>query len=192
MHEVNIVLPIFPLPIFLLPEGITRLRIFEQRYLKMIKIASQGQGFVIWLNEEGTDNTPIKWGSWVDIINFDQGKDGVLEVDVKCKSLVDILTIEKDTDNLHFAEVSELSHWSQCDSLGSVNASDTHLTSPLNDVFNNDNWLSTVYDTNQKNSTNWVVARWLEILPISLKVKSQFVETHSFEEANQFVRSIID
>ncbi len=34
MATVN--LPIFPLPVFLLPKGVTRLRIFEERYLKMV------------------------------------------------------------------------------------------------------------------------------------------------------------
>ena len=41
MNNHNIELPLFPLSIFLLPGGITRLRIFEPRYLKMVAIASR-------------------------------------------------------------------------------------------------------------------------------------------------------
>lgn len=93
MNNVNPTLPIFPLPVFLLPNGITRLRIFEPRYLKLVKIASTEQGFIILLQSEKPETTDITWGSWVEIINFDSGEDGVLEIDVKCKSLVKILSI---------------------------------------------------------------------------------------------------
>ena len=39
---------IFPLPVFILPEGATKLRIFEQRYLDMVKEAAKDNtGFVV-------------------------------------------------------------------------------------------------------------------------------------------------
>ena len=72
MNTLN--LPIFPLPVFLLPNGITRLRIFEPKYLKMIKIATKGQGFVITPNYKETNSSDVIWGSQVEVINFDQGE----------------------------------------------------------------------------------------------------------------------
>jgi len=51
MKKITVTLPIFPLPVFLLPGGVTKLRIFEPRYLKMVSTASSGQGFVAWLQE---------------------------------------------------------------------------------------------------------------------------------------------
>ena len=116
MNKTSVTLPIFPLPVFLLPDGVTKLRIFEPRYLKMVSLASSGQGFVIWLNDSSinTDDKDsiMQWGSWVDIINFDKGEDGVLEIEVKCKCLVSISSIVHDKDNLHFGDVSHIDHWS--------------------------------------------------------------------------------
>lgn len=187
MKDTTLKLPIFPLPVFLLPDGITRLRIFEPRYLKMIKIATQGEGFVIWLNLQDSEKPMIKWGSWVEIVNFDQGKDGVLEIDVKCKALVDILSIEQNLDDLHFGKVCETFHWSQSIDDNPV----AELGDSLEEVLVNNNMFSELYPDRYSRNTNWVVARWLEILPVNLTVKSAFVDVHSYDEAKHFVQSII-
>ena len=187
MKDTNLTLPIFPLPVFLLPDGITRLRIFEPRYLKMIKIATQGHGFVIWLNHQEAEKPLIEWGSWVEVVNFDQGADGVLGIDVKCKALVDIQSIEKDKDNLHFGKVCETFHWSQCIDENPI----SELRESLEEVFVNDAMLSELYLQKHSQHTNWVVARWLEILPVNLAVKSTFVDIHNYDEAKHFVKSII-
>ena len=187
MKNSKVTLPIFPLPVFLLPEGITRLRIFEPRYLKMITIATKEQGFVIWLNTNESQLPHSKWGSWVNIINFNQGKDGVLEIDVKCKALVNILAIDKDTDNLHFGQVCEVSHWSQGDAQPSVYA----LSNAIEHVFENDTMLSELYSEKQTDNINWVIARWLELLPVNFSIKNSFVDQHGFEDAKNFVQSII-
>ncbi|MFT7009187.1 MAG: Lon protease-like protein [Colwellia sp.] len=194
--NINPHLPIFPLPVFLLPGGITRLRIFEQRYLKMIQIASKGSGFVIVSNsinstkesKESTVATPDdEWGSWVDIINFDQGDDGVLEVDVKCKNLVQLLSIDKDEDNLHFGEVKISSHWSQSE----IKTENISLFHSLVSVFEQSPLLESLYKDDMTANTHWVIARWLEILPINLEVKTLFSKDDSFQTAQEFVHSIV-
>ena len=192
MQNVNTKLPIFPLPVFILPGGITRLRIFEPRYLKMVKIATQEKGFVIWLNSGESKDIKseildILWGSWVEIINFDQGDDGILEIDVKCKSLVEILSTEMDDDNLNFGVVSEISHWSQ----QTEESVDNSLSESLVEVFNNNKLLDKLYVDKATNNTHWVVARWLELIPVDLDVKTSFFDGYNFEEAESFVSSII-
>jgi Lon protease-like protein len=192
MQNVNTRLPIFPLPVFILPGGITRLRIFEPRYLKMVKIATQEKGFVIWLNsseakDSKSEGPDILWGSWVEIINFDQGDDGILEIDVKCKSLVEILSTEKDDDNLNFGSVSEISHWSQ----QTEESVDNNLSESLVEVFNNNKLLDKLYVDKATNNTHWVVARWLELIPVDLDIKTTFFDGYNFEEAKSFVSSII-
>jgi Lon protease-like protein len=193
MNIMNLQLPIFPLPIFLLPGGITRLRIFEQRYLKMIRIASKENGFVIASHSTNKNNQSTnkiedhKWGSWVDIINFDQGDDGVLEVDVKCKYLVQLMYVEKGRDNLHFSSVKINPHWSQRE----INDVSTPLLNTLASVLEQSPLLQNFYKNDMTDSTNWVVARWLEILPISLEVKALFSKPDSFQTAQEFVHSIL-
>ncbi|MFT5758351.1 MAG: Lon protease-like protein [Alteromonadaceae bacterium] len=187
MKKSNVTVPVFPLPIFLLPEGITRLRIFEPRYLKMVKIASQEQGFVLGLHTNEKQSPATQWGSWVDIINFDRGEDGILEIDVKCHALVEVLSLVENSDNLRFGDVSSMSHWSQ----GRAELPILQLAQSLQQVFENNEALNELYSDKLMKNSNWVIARWLELLPVNIDVKNTFVERYTVEDAKGFVQSII-
>ncbi|XQW83385.1 LON peptidase substrate-binding domain-containing protein [Thalassotalea piscium] len=180
-------IPIFPLPVYLLPEGITRLRIFEPRYVKMVKIATKEQGFVIVSRNFEENQNENVWGSWVDIINFDQSKGGLLEIDVKCKSLVKVLALSVDEDKLHFGDVEQISHWSQ----NNKGAPETYLSQSLETLFINNPLLNELYQKKLTSNPQWVMARWLELLPISGEIKNEFIFSQNFEEAKFFVQSII-
>ena len=207
----NLNLPIFPLPVFLLPNGITRLRIFESRYLKMVKIATQGQGFVISPNNLHSNTGMPIWGSWVEIINFDQGSDGVLEIDVKSNHLVEISLLEKDNDNLLFGNITIIDHWS--DKKASLDMFDENTSKRLNEnsngdlnkdfneiiqlsisldlLFKNNHLLGNLYQEKSIENSSWVVARWLEFLPLPISVKATFIAKNSYDEAKKLVQSII-
>jgi Lon protease-like protein len=191
MKKINTTLPIFPLPVFLLPGGVTKLRIFEPRYLKMVSTASSGQGFVVWLQDKNISanesSTRMPWGSWVEIINFDQGDDGILEIDVKCKSLVVIENITHDKNNLHFGDVNCIAHWSEIQ----VDKVIGELSKSLASIFAENKSLNDLYPNKALNDSHWVLARWIEILPIELNVKNDFVFSHSFKETKAFVESVI-
>jgi len=164
----------------------------------MVAIASAGQGFVICLtNDNNSENTngfniPLSdenklWGSWVEIINFDQDEEGILEIDVQCKSLVAIDLLEQDRDNLDFGNVFQIEHWSQQHDDNSI----SELSVSLESVFAENENLNDLYPNKLLNDTHWVLARWLEILPIEINVKSAFVDNYSFQEAKGFVESVI-
>lgn len=186
MTNKTINLPMFPLAIFLLPGGITRLRIFEARYLKMVGISSTLDGFIISPNQQSNANTS-RWGSWVEIINFDKGEDGVLEVDVKCKSLVELAVTESDKDNLQFADIQQIHHWSEKQS----NTQLILLADSLLSLFESNILLNDLYHHKLTNNPYWVVSRWLELLPIPFDVKNDFVFNSSYVEAKKLVNSII-
>lgn len=184
-------LPTFPISIFLLPGGITRLRIFEPRYLKMVSLASDGSGFVI-APSLNSDKKEDRKGSWVEIINFGQGDDGVLEIDVKCKSLVSILPdysdeVKRDATSVQYVAVKETVHWSQKKSTTELST----LATSLNDLFDNNDLLNELYDGNKDNNPYWLVARWLELLPIPFEVKNDFASHGSYREAKKLINSII-
>jgi hypothetical protein len=172
MQQPNLNLPVFPLPVFLLPKGVTKLRIFEKRYLKMVSLASSGQGFVIWLKGKAIKQTEdnMQWGSWVEIINFDQGDDGVLEIDVMCKSLVMIKNMTNDSDDLNFGDVTCTKHWSEIP----ADIKNAELAKSLANVFEENTNLNELYPNKILSDSHWVLARWLEILPIELNVKKCF------------------
>ncbi len=82
-QEGNRVIPIFPLQRVVFPDSVLRLQIFEQRYLDMIaKQLSQQQGFGVTLikkgNEAGIPATPFEFGTYVEIVDFDQKDNGLL------------------------------------------------------------------------------------------------------------------
>lgn len=180
-------LPIFPIPVFLLPDGITRLRIFEQRYLKMVRIASKENGFAILLNDAKDDLPEIRWASWVNIINFDQGSDGTLIIDVKCRSLVTVNSITTDKDKLSHADVDSVAHWpvSEHDNIT------TALSLSLTEVFQKNKELRDLYQDNINDNANWVIARWLELIPVELRIKDGLTASNSLDQAKQLIHSII-
>jgi len=207
MKKQHAKLPIFPLPVYLLPEGITRLRIFEPRYLKMVSLASKEQGFVIYLTQNSTENTVKQtsdkvWGSWVDIINFGQGSDGILEIDVKCKSLFELHSFKQDKNKLNYANTSLLEHWAtsrfntstkqfSTKKTSTKQLLPTRLSTSLVNVINNSDILSELYPKIPTNNTIWLIARWLEILPIEQLAKHLFIEQYSFQQAQEFVETIL-
>lgn len=183
-------LPIFPLPIFILPEGITRLRIFEARYLKMVSLAMKNQGFVIFSHDsqDSQDKVDaIKVGSWVEIINFDQSEDGILLIDVRCKCLVDIHIISKDNMNLHYGDVTPKDHWSD----EGLDKTTRELSASLNKLFSENSELNELYQQPHFSNGDWVVARWIELIPLKLSEKQIFVTQDSYNQAKQLLQRII-
>lgn len=180
-------LPIFPLSIYLLPGGITRLRIFEQRYIRMVRNAEKTKGFVISYYQNNDEFNISSWGSWVDIIDFELGDDGFLVIDVKCKSLVDIINCQKDDDNLLQAEIEMKAHWPN----KSNAVSKSNLTDNLHRLFAENHELSNMYKGHFNKDLAWVCARWLELLPVNFTEKSLFVEHNSFDSAVEFLTTLI-
>ncbi len=80
-------LPLFPLPLVLFPGAVTRLRIFEQRYLDMTRECSAaGRGFGIVHFEPGGDAQPARHaaiGTEAMIEDFSTLEDGLLGLDVR-------------------------------------------------------------------------------------------------------------
>jgi Lon protease-like protein len=179
-------LPLFPLDIFLLVGGMTRLRIFEPRYLKMVSLSSSLGGFIISSNKQEANNE-IRWGSLVEVVNFDKGDDGILEIDVRCTALVSLSNIKQDKDQLHFADFYRFDHWSQ----GNTGQHETFLSDSLKMLFQSNQLLNELYPEKLINNGDWVISRWLELLPIPFAMKNKFIFNSSFSEAQNLVNSII-
>lgn len=180
-------LPIFPLPVFILPQGITRLRIFEARYLKMVSLAMKNQGFVIYSHDSHEEVDTMSVGSWVEIINFDQSEDGTLLIDVRCKCLVDIQTISQDNINLHHGDVTPKDHWLDI----KLDKTTSELSTSLNKLFSENSELNDLYHKPCFSNGDWVVARWIELIPLKLSEKKVFVAQNSYSQAKQLLQRII-
>lgn len=78
-------LPLFPLHAVLLPGAAIGLRVFERRYLDMLRDASRdGSGFGVCLilqgEEVGAPAVPAAFGVEARVEDFDMGADGVLQL----------------------------------------------------------------------------------------------------------------
>jgi Lon protease-like protein len=85
---VPVSLPLFPLQTVLLPGAALGLRIFETRYLDLVRSCGRsGEGFGICLildgAEAGTPATPAAFGTEARIEDFGTGPDGLLTLQVR-------------------------------------------------------------------------------------------------------------
>jgi len=178
-------LPVFPLPVFLLPDGCTRLNIFEPRYLKMVREAASGEGFIIQTTLSGVALSSI--GSWVRIYNFGQREDGLLQIDVRCQSLVELSAFETDPDKLRWALAEPVAHWP---SVQADEISD-QLTTALQQCFTQHDMLRSLYGNECGQTAAWVVARWLELAPVANQYKVMFYAPQSYPQALRFAAELI-
>jgi len=180
--------PVFPLPVFMLPGGKARLRVFEAKYLKMLSLVSSHQHFIIQsINTWSKENE--SWGSLVKIQDFNQGDDGILEIDVECSSLVNLYSPTNDNNDLTFAWTKPFHHWSQSKVDGSLPTS--VLSTALNDAIASSPILKNLYQHKALENNYWVIARWLELLPLKNSLKVFFIKESSFDSAKSFVKSIV-
>ncbi|MHA2937168.1 LON peptidase substrate-binding domain-containing protein [Vibrio sp. RC27] len=180
--------PIFPLPIFLLSGGVQRLRIFEQKYLSMVSNANDTDGFVLSLYKKKEDFSSSKWGVHVNIIDFTQGEDGILEIDVQAQQLVSLDGFFRQDNGLLNAKTQLLPHWSSGDGEPNLDNSQIQtLTLFLEQVFNDNMVLNQLYKIQHFNNSSWVSSRLLEVMPIPVDEKEKFVHHLGQSQLNQML-----
>ena len=188
-------LPLFPLPIFLLPDGITRLRIFEQRYLKMVRDINKTNGFAIYYNAADKHQQAPNWASWVDIIDFTLPDDGVLVIDVKCRSLVNLAATQLNAEQLLIANITPKPHWPEWQKITleqvSTDVVIKQLSAQLQTFFARNSAYEQLYQQSFFQDPLWVCRRWLELLPVAFNDKQLFLAPDTFEQALQFICDIL-
>jgi Lon protease-like protein len=107
------VIPLFPLNIVLFPGGPLPLRIFETRYLDMVRRCMRdGQGFGVVLIREGTEaGGPAETrdvGTTAKIVDFNQLPDGLLGLTCVGERKFRILSRRRQADGLNIGEVEWL------------------------------------------------------------------------------------
>jgi len=184
---------IFPLPIFILPQGYTRLRIFEPRYLNMVKTALESDtGFVLCTFEHDTPFNISAQGCLVNIIDFDQDDSGMLLIDVIASKSVQIDDVYQDDQELRHGLISNCStpYWYN-DSFTDIGEHEK-LQVTLQNIFLTNPELSELYKQTHFNELTWVVARWLELLPISIEKKQQLAFETNFDNLLSFLHTVIN
>lgn len=167
---------IFPLSSHILPGGKLPVRIFEQRYIRMIVECSQNkEGFgVVMFDPAARSNlgTVLPIGTYVKIIDFYTLDDGFLGLVVQGVSRFTIESIAIQSDGLKVANVNYLNNWPQ----KPIGAKNLHLTEKLIDIFNEHSELDELYNSDKMmDEASWIAQRWIELLPISAKHKQTLI-----------------
>ncbi len=169
-------LPLFPLNSVIFPGGVLPLRIFEPRYLDMVKDCSRQQSeFVICLIKDGGEvGTAAKHqnvGTACKIVDWETLPDGLLGVTAKGQSRVEIHNTEVQDNQLLIGEVEYLEEDAD-EVLPQKFEEWAHLISviiqELGEPFNQ--------QIQNLQSAHWVAARLTEYLPFELDQKQRILE----------------
>ena len=167
-------LPIFPLNTLVFPGGVLPLRIFETRYLDMVRNCVRGSTeFVVTLanDRRSAAKSYANIGTVVSIVDWDTLPDGLLGVTVAGRRRVSIADAEVQSDQLLMADVETIMEdedlpldktfkaWA--DLIESVL---THLGKPFSEL------------EFQLGSSNWVASRMTEVLPLEASIKQKILE----------------
>jgi len=170
-------IPLFPLGIVLFPGGPLPLRIFETRYLDMVRrCMREGRGFGVVLirdgREVGTQQTEIyEVGTMAEITDFHQLSDGLLGLSCVGRERFRILARSRQPDGLNLGEVE----WIEAEPSLPVPPRHARLAQLLSTVLPQ---LGEAYtDIEMRlDDAAWVGHRLAEILPIPLADKQAYLE----------------
>jgi len=187
-------LPLFPLNTVIFPEGILSLKVFETRYLDMIrKCLSNKTSFgLVALYPDNHVNLSLNVDFKSDYPFAKIGTSfNIIEADVSCLGLINIKSIGKERfkiisaaqakDGLWIAEVENLPTEYKMDVPDDLSSTQTHLKHIIESLGDHD--ISELELPIAKpfhlNDCAWVANRWCEILNMPLIQKQRMLELDS-------------
>ena len=171
----RIEIPLFPLSTVVFPGGLLPLRIFEPRYLRMVReCLTREQSFGVLLVREGSEvGAPAEFnalGTLASIVDFDQHDDGVLGITAQGQRRLCALSHRVEPDRLIVGMVELLpedesvplspEHQGAADLLQQIIG---QLPAPLN------------YPEAEFADATWVCGRLAELLPLPLPFKQDLL-----------------
>jgi len=168
-------IPLFPLQTILFPGGPLSLRVFERRYLDMVSSCmASDQLFGIILNKPSSTNDKnnfSKIGTLAQIVDWDQGSDGVLGLKVIGKERFILTSHYTDENGLNMGEIEKLEPEKKL----LLPEGYVTLSAILETILNE---FSDLYASVKKdfNDASWVGYRLAEILPIELSQRQIYLE----------------
>jgi len=168
-------IPLFPLNIVLFPDGPLPLRIFETRYVDMVRSCMrEDRSFGVVLISEGLEAGPAEThdvGTTAKITDFHQLADGLLGLSCVGQQRFRILKKSVAKDGLNLGEIE----WLAKEPTLSVPARHAPLAQLLRTVLPQLGEVYTGIDMHLDDAA-WVGHRLAEILPIELRRKQSFLE----------------
>lgn len=180
-------LPLFPLNTVLFPGGILPLRVFEARYIDMVRECMKREapfGVVLIKSgkEVGTAAEPENVGCLASIVQWDMVNPGVLLLRTRGGKRFRILQTRELTDHRLEARIEIMA----TDALAPVSDIHVRCATALKTVIDDINTKAQLTQSDafdspfvqpvQLDDADWVANRWCEILPIPLKARQKLLE----------------
>ncbi|GAA4898758.1 LON peptidase substrate-binding domain-containing protein [Ferrimonas pelagia] len=170
-------IPLFPLPSLVLPGGKLRLRIFEARYLRMVRESFNADtGFAICLLDDAvTARQPAAiypLATRVRIVDFTALEDGLLGITVEGLERLEVHQTATESDGLRLGTARALTHWPP----QPLDEQQQRVAQQLSAAFDDYPELATLYPSPQWADASWVAQRWLELLPLTNEEKQRLTQ----------------
>jgi hypothetical protein len=185
-------IPLFPLNTVLFPGGPLALRIFETRYIDLVRRCMRdGSGFGVVLIREGQEaGGPVatfEVGTYARIVDFSQQPDGLLEIRALGERRFRILARRRARDGLNLADVEWLPAEvpaplpQEFAELGpAIDAALAQVGDPYTDI------------ERHSDDAAWVSARLTEILPVPAVHKQHCLELDDPVERLRYLRPMFE
>ncbi|HVN42741.1 MAG TPA: LON peptidase substrate-binding domain-containing protein [Steroidobacteraceae bacterium] len=185
-------IPLFPLNTVLFPGGPLPLRIFETRYIDMIRTCLREEsGFGVVMLVEGAEaGGPARFcdvGTYARIVDFSQQPDGLLGIHVRGERRFRILERRRARDQLNLAEVE----WLAPERPTPLPEEFAELGPALNQVLEQVGEPYASLDRHLEDA-GWVGGRLAEILPLSPAHKQHCLELDDAVERLRFLRPLFE
>ena len=181
-------IPIFPLSTITFPGGYVPLRIFETRYIDMVKnCVKNNTGFGISLSKPNNDGF-YDVGTYCKIADWEQMDDGLLGITARGKYRYRILNSRKEPDDLITADIETMEEPKFSDIPKEL--------MPYSDFLKNllDQYPKFYHDDAPKyySESGWVGSRLTEILPMPTQDKQVILETEDYLVRLYRIKDYID
>ena len=168
-------IPLFPLPSVVMPDGLMPLRIFERRYIDMVRNCfRQESGFGICLVREGAEvgnaATPYPYGTLTSIVDWDQDDSGLLLIVAKGQQKFRILDTHVDESALLNGNVELLPAEPTQPVPSEYHFLQEAMRQILEQVEGNID-----YPDPQLDDALWLGSRFVELLPLSAQLRHELL-----------------
>ncbi|MCC5452081.1 LON peptidase substrate-binding domain-containing protein [Rheinheimera sp. UJ51] len=171
-------LALFPLSSFLLPGGRMKLRVFEPRYVRLVKESlSEKRDFAMatlnpFVSQQHPDRI-LPLVCKVKIEDFEALPDGLLGITLRGVGRYHIRHRWQESDNLHIAEVEAQADWA--DTL--LPAAQHGFAQSFAELLAEYPLLAELYPEPKLDDGAWLAGRWLELLPMQPALKVSLAQS---------------
>ncbi|SHH77767.1 LON peptidase substrate-binding domain-containing protein [Ferrimonas marina] len=185
-------LPLFPLPSQVFPGGKMPLRIFEPRYVRMVKESfASSEGFAICMLDDQGDvehNTHIfPLATRVQIVDFNPLDDGMLGVTVEGLERLRIHSVRTEEDGLRVGRAEGLPNWPH----QLLAEEQRMLAQQLAQIFKDYTELAGLYPEPHYDDASWVAQRWLELVPLTGRDKQRLWQQEGPEPTLKLINEML-